>query len=87
MNTIKETTEDGQEYERNKMLEERCGNKHETITVVLLLFINLLIHCHRLALRICVFSTKPRRYGDYILACLERHDLGISRRDLIQYHW
>ena len=41
------------------MFKERCGNKHETITVVSLLFINLVIHCHRLALRIYVFSTPP----------------------------
>ena len=54
---VEELTEDGQEYEHNKMFEERCGIKHETITVVSLLFINLLIHCHRLALHNCVFST------------------------------
>ena len=57
MNTIKEPTEDGQEYEHNKMFEERRGNNHETITVVSLLFINLVINFDRLALRICVFST------------------------------
>ena len=39
------------------MFEERCGIKRETITVVSLIFINLVIHCHRLALRKCVFST------------------------------
>ena len=39
------------------MFEEQYGNNYETITVVSLLFINLVIHCHRLALRICVFST------------------------------
>ena len=38
------------------MFEEQCGVKRETITVVSLLFVNLVIHCHRLALRICVFS-------------------------------
>ena len=43
--------EDRQKYEHNKMFKERCGIKHETITVVSLLFINLVIHCHRLALR------------------------------------
>ena len=58
--TIKEPTEEGQEYERNKMFEERCGNKHETIAVVSLLFINLVIHCDRLALCICFFSTVER---------------------------
>ena len=55
--TIKEPTEDGQACKHNKIFEERCGNKHETITVVSLLFINLVIHCHRLALRIYFFST------------------------------
>ena len=39
------------------MFEERCGIKRETITVVSIIFINLVIHCHRLALRSCVFST------------------------------
>ena len=50
-------TEDGQKYEHNKMFEEQCGIKRETITVVSLLFINLVIHCNRLELRNCVFST------------------------------
>ena len=54
---VEELTEDIQKYEHNKMFEERCGIKRETITVVSLLFINLVIHCHLLALRICVFST------------------------------
>ena len=55
-NKIKEPTEDGQACEHNKIFEERCGNKHETITVVSLLFINLVIHCHHLALRIFMSS-------------------------------
>ena len=50
-------TEDEQNYEHNKMFEERCGIKRETITVVSLLFINIVIHCHSLALRNCVFAT------------------------------
>ena len=54
---VEEMTEDGQKYEHNKMFEEKCGIKRETITVVSLLFINLVIHCHRLAIRNCVFST------------------------------
>ena len=54
---VDEMTEYRQKYEHNKMSEERCGIKHETITVVSLLFINLVIHFHRLALRNCVFST------------------------------
>ena len=54
---VEEMTEDGQKYEHNKRFEERCGIKHEAITVVSLLFINLVIHCHRLALRNCFFST------------------------------
>ena len=54
---VEQMTEDGQKYERNKMFKERCGIKRETITVVSLLFINLVIHCHRLALRNFVFST------------------------------
>ena len=53
---VEEMTEDGQKYEHNKMFEEQCGIKHETITMVSFLFINLVIHCHRLALRNCVFS-------------------------------
>ena len=57
MKTKKESTEDRQKYEHNKTFEERCGIKRETITVVSLLFIILLIHCHFLALRNCVFST------------------------------
>ena len=56
-NTIKLSTEDGQVCEHNKLFEEQCGNNHETITVVSLLFINLVIHFHSLALRIYVFST------------------------------
>ena len=73
-NTVKESTEDGQvyehveelmddgqKYEHNKMFEEQCGIKHETITVVSLLFINLVIHFHCLALRNCVFSTPSLR--------------------------
>ena len=52
---VEELTEDGQKYEHNKMFEERCGIKHETITVVSFLFINLVIHSQRLALRYCVF--------------------------------
>ena len=54
---VEEMTDDRQKYKHNKMFEERCGIKRETITVVSLLFINLVIHCHRLALRNCVFST------------------------------
>ena len=54
---VEEMTEDGQKYEHNKMFEERCGIKRETITVVSLLFINLAIRCHCLELRDCVFST------------------------------
>ena len=54
---VEELTEDGQKYEHNKIFEERCGIKRETITVVSLLFINLVIHFHRLALRNCVLST------------------------------
>ena len=38
-----EMMEDGQIYEHNKMFEERCGIKRETITVVSLLFINLVL--------------------------------------------
>ena len=55
---VEEMTEDEQKYEHNKMFEELCGIKRETITVVSLLFINLVIHCHFLALRNCVFSTQ-----------------------------
>ena len=55
-NTIKAPTEDGQACEHNKMFEDQCGNKHETITVASDLFINLVIHCHRLALRIFMSS-------------------------------
>ena len=55
---VEQIIEDGQKYEHNKFFEERCGIKREIITVVSLLFINPLIHCHRLALRNCVFSTK-----------------------------
>ena len=51
-------TEDGQKYEHNKVFEERCGIKRETITVVSLLFINLVIHYYRLALHNCVLSTR-----------------------------
>ena len=54
---VEEMTEDGHKYEHNKMFEEKCGIKHETITVVSLLLINIVINCHRLALRNCVFST------------------------------
>ena len=39
------------------MFEERCVIKRETITVVSLLLINLVIHCHCVALRNCVFLT------------------------------
>ena len=53
---VEKMTEDGHKYEHNKMFEDRCGIKRETITVVSLLFINLVIHCHCLALRNCVFS-------------------------------
>ena len=60
----KELTEDGQKYEHNQMFEERCGIKHETITVVSLLFIYLVINCHRLALRNCVFSTLINKIHD-----------------------
>ena len=52
---VEQMTEDGQKYKHNKMFEERCGIKRETITVVSILFINLVIHCHLLALRNCVF--------------------------------
>ena len=55
---VEQMTEDKQKYEHNKLFEERCGIKRETITMVSLLLINLVIHCHRLALRNCVFSTK-----------------------------
>ena len=44
------------------MFEERCENNHETITVVSLLFINLVIHCRCLALHIYVFSTLGWRW-------------------------
>ena len=59
---VEEMTEDGQKYEHSKMFEKRCGIKRETITVVSLLFINLVIYCHRLALRNCVFSTITTKY-------------------------
>ena len=49
---VEEMTENGQKYEHNKMFKERCGIKHETITMVSLLFINIVIHCHHLVLRI-----------------------------------
>ena len=55
-NTIKELTEDGQACKHNTMFEERCGNKHETITVVSLLFINIVIRYHSLELRIFLSS-------------------------------
>ena len=55
---VEEITENGQKYEHNKMSEEQCGIKRETTTVVSLLFIKIVIHCHCLALRTCVFSTK-----------------------------
>ena len=58
---VEEMTEDRQRYEHNKMFKERCGIKRETITVISLLFITLVIHCHRLALRICFFSTRTVR--------------------------
>ena len=61
---VEEMTEDRQIYEHNKMFEERCGIKHETITVVSLLFSNLVIHCHFLALRNCVFSTLTNKGQD-----------------------
>ena len=54
---VEQMMEDGQKYEHNKIFEERCGIKHETITVVSLLFINLVIHFHCLAIHHCVFST------------------------------
>ena len=63
-NTIKEPTEDGQEYKHNKMFKERCGNKHDIITVVSILIINIVIHCHRLELRIYVFSTLINKRHD-----------------------
>ena len=68
-NTIKEPTEDGQACEHNKMLEERRGNEHETITVVPLLFINLVIHFHRLALRIFMSSQHPSPPKATIYCC------------------
>ena len=43
---VEEMTEDGQKYKHNKTFEERCGIKRETITVISLLFINIVIHCH-----------------------------------------
>ena len=54
---VEQMTEDGEKYEHNKMFEEQCGIKSETITVVSLLFINIVIHFHCLALHNCVFST------------------------------
>ena len=54
---IEQMREDGQKYKHKNIFEERCGIKRETITVVSLLFINLVIHFHCLALRNCVFST------------------------------
>ena len=54
---VEQMTEDGQKYEHNKMFEEQCGIKRETITVVSLLLINLVIHCHCLGLLNCVLST------------------------------
>ena len=61
---VEEMTEDGQKYEHKKMFEERCGIKHEAITVVSLLFINLVIHCHRLALRNFFFSALTNKGQD-----------------------
>ena len=55
----KESTEGRQKYEHNKIFEEPCGIKRETITVVSFLFFDLVIHCHRLSLRNCVFSIPP----------------------------
>ena len=62
-NTIKEPTEDGQACEHNRMFEERCGNKLDTITVVSLLFINVVIHWHCLVLRIFMSSQHLLPHG------------------------
>ena len=76
---VEELTEDGHKYEHNKMFEERCGIKHETITVVSLLFINLVIHCHSLALSNCVFSTAS------ILLHFERAAVQSSSKDMVLF--
>ena len=47
---------DGQASEEYIMFKERRGNEHEAITVVSLLFVNLVIHFHHLALRILMSS-------------------------------
>ena len=54
-----EPTRDRQASEQNIMFKDRQGNDRETINVVSLLFINLVIHCHRLALRILMSSHQP----------------------------
>ena len=51
------------------MSEERCENKHETITVVSVLFINLVIHSNCLALYIYVFSTLINKGQDKEASC------------------
>ena len=55
-NTIKEPKEYGEACKHNEMFEERRGNKNDTITMVSLLSINLVIHCHCLVLRIFMSS-------------------------------
>ena len=74
----KELTEDGQKYEHNKMFEERCGIKRETITMVSLLFTNLVIYRHCLALRNCVFSTLINKGHD-------NEDRAPSKGDRVTY--
>ena len=61
---VEEMTEYGQKYEHNKMFEERCGIKRETTTVVSLLFINIVIYFHCLALRSFVFSALINKLQD-----------------------
>ena len=71
-----ELTENGQKYEHNKMFKEKCGIKRETINVVSLLFINIVIHCHRLALRNCVFSILINKGQDNEDGSLSKGDRG-----------
>ena len=73
---IEQMREDGQKYKHNKMFEERCRIMCETITVVSLLFINLVIHCHFLALCNFVFSTLINKVQDNEDGALSKGDRG-----------
>ena len=67
------------------MFEEQWGNNHETITVVSFLFICIVIHCHRLSLRIFMSSKKSHESKSIYCIYISIHFLKVFQ--ILMVYW